>query len=71
MFEPIDEEVGEIQVTSRTDLEGKTQTAHQQLRKKKSSRQARQKCYNKKEETVKLLPDYQANSNIEMEAMMK
>ena len=71
MFEPIDEEVSEIQVTSWTDLEGKMQKVHQQLRKKKSYRQARQKCYDKKEETVKLLPDYPANSNMEMEAIMK
>ena len=48
MFEPIDKEISEIQVTSWTDLEGKMQKAHQQLRKKKSYRQARQKCYNKK-----------------------
>ena len=47
------------------------QKAHQQLRKKKSYRQARQKCYDKKEEPVELLPDYPANSNMEMEAMMK
>ena len=70
-FEPIDKEVSEIQVTSWTDLEGKMRNAHQQLRKKKSYRQARQKCYDKKEETVKLLPDYPANSNMEMEAIMK
>ena len=37
-FEPIDEEVSEVQVTSWTDLEGKMQKAHQQLRKKKSYR---------------------------------
>ena len=48
MFEPIDEEVSEVQVTSWTDLEGKMRKAHQQLRKKKSYRQARQKCYDKK-----------------------
>ena len=70
-FEPIDEEVSEVQVTSWTDLEGKMQKAHQQLRKKKSHRQAKQKCYDKKEEPVELLPDYPANSNMEMEAMMK
>ena len=70
-FEPIDEEVSEVQVTSWTDLEGKMRKAHQQLRKKKSYRQARYKCYNKKEEPVELLPDYPANSNMEMEAMMK
>ena len=35
-FEPPDEEISEIQVTSWTDLEGKMQKAHQQLRKKKS-----------------------------------
>ena len=37
-FEPIDEEVSEVQVTSWTDLEGKMQKVHQQLRKKKSYR---------------------------------
>ena len=47
------------------------QKAHQQLRKKKSYRQARQKCYDKKEEPVELFPDYPANSNMEMEAMME
>ena len=40
-FEPIDKEVSEIQVTSWTDLEGKMQKAHQQLRKRKSYRQVR------------------------------
>ena len=35
MFEPIDEEVSEIQVTSWTDLEGKMRKVHQQLSKKK------------------------------------
>ena len=52
MFEPIDEEISEIQVTSWTDLEGKMRKAHQQ-------------------ETVKLLPDYPENSNMEMETTMK
>ena len=33
-FEPIDKEVNEVQVTSWTDLEGKMQKAHWQLRKK-------------------------------------
>ena len=70
-FEPIDKKVSEIQVTSWTDLEGKVQKVHQQLRKKKSYRQARQKCCDKKEEPMKLLPDYPANSNMEMEAMIK
>ena len=37
-FEPIDEEVSDIQVTSWTDLEGKMQKVHWQLRKKKSYR---------------------------------
>ena len=37
-FEPINEEVSEVQVTSWTDLEGKMQKVHQQLRKKKSYR---------------------------------
>ena len=37
-FEPIDEEVSEVQVTSWTDLEGKMQKVHPQLRKKKSYR---------------------------------
>ena len=70
-FELIDEEISEIQVTSWTDLEGKMRKAHQQLSKKKSYRQARQKCYDKKEEPMKLLPDYLANSSMEVEAMMK
>ena len=68
MFKPIDEEISEIQVTSWTDLEGK---AHQQLRKKRSYRQARQKCYDRKKETVELLPDYPENSNMEMKGIMK
>ena len=66
-----EEPVELLQVTSWTDLEGKMRKAHQQLRKKKSFRQARQKCCNEKEEPVELLPDYPANSNMEMEAMMK
>ena len=37
-FEPIDEEVSEVQVTNWTDSEGKMQKVHQQLRKKKSYR---------------------------------
>ena len=65
-FEPIDKDVSEIQATSWTDLEGKMRKVHQQLRKKKSYRQARKKCCNKKEEPVKLLPHYPANSNMEM-----
>ena len=69
-FETI-KEVSEVQVTSWTDLEGKMQKAYQQLRKRKSYRQARQKCYDRIEEPMKLLPDYPANSNMEMEAMMK
>ena len=52
-FEPIDKEVSEIQVANWTDLEGKMQKVHQQFRKKKSYRQAWQKCYDKKEEPVK------------------
>ena len=70
-FETINEEVSEVQVTSWTELEGKMQKVHQQLRKKKSYRQARQKCYDKTEEPMKLLPDYPANSCMEMETMMK
>ena len=37
-FEPIHEEVSEVHVTSWTDLEGKMQKVHWQLRKKKSYR---------------------------------
>ena len=37
-FEPINEEISEVQVTSWTDLEGKMQKVHRQLRKKKSKR---------------------------------
>ena len=70
-FEPIDEEVSEVRETSWTDLDGKMQKAHQQLRKKKSYRQARQKCYDGKENSARLLPDYPADSNMEMETMMK
>ena len=70
-FEPIDEEVSEVQVTSWTDLEGKMRKVHWQLRKKKSYRRARQKCYDKEEEPMKLLPDYPADSCMEMETMMK
>ena len=67
-FEPIDEEISEIQVTSWIDLEGKMRKVHQQFRKKRSYRQARQKCFNRKEEAVELLPE---NSNVEMEGIMK
>ena len=48
-FEPIDEEISKIQVTSWTGLEGKMQKAYQQLRKKRSYRQARQKCFDRKQ----------------------
>ena len=70
-FETINEEVSEVQVTGWTDLEGKMQKAHRQLREKRSYRLARQKCYDKKEEPMKLVPDYPANSCMEMETMMK
>ena len=45
--------------------------AHQQLRKKKSYRKARQEYFKGQENDEKLLPDYQADSNMEMETMMK
>ena len=61
-------EVSKVQVTGWTDLEGKMQKAHWQLRKKKSYRRARQKCHDKEEEPMKLLPDYPADSCMEMEA---
>ena len=70
-FEPINEEVSEVQIISWTDLEGKMQKAPQQLRKKKSYRQARLKCYDKEEEPMKLLPDYPVDSCMEMKTMMK
>ena len=70
-FEPIDDEVSEVRETSWMDLDGKMRKAHQQLRKKKSYRQARQKCCDKKEDSARLLPDYPADSNMEMETMMK
>ena len=54
-FEPIDEEVSEVRETSWTDLDGKMRKAHQQLRKKKRYRQARQKCYDEKEDSARLL----------------
>ena len=47
------------------------QKAHQQLKRKKSYRQARQKCFNRKDEAVELLPDYSENGNVEMEGIMK
>ena len=47
------------------------QKVHQQLRKKKSYRQARQKCFDRKDEAVELLPDYPENSNVEREGIMK
>ena len=70
-FEPIDEDISEIRETSWTDLDGKMRQAHQQLRKKKSYRQARQKCFNGQEDSERLLPDYPVDSNMEMETMMK
>ena len=70
-FEPINEEVSEVQITSWIDLEGKMRKAHRKLRKKKSYRQARQKCYDKEEVPMKLLPDYPADSCMEIETMMK
>ena len=45
--------------------------AHQQLRKKKSYRKARQKYFKGQEDDERLLPDYPADSNMEMETMMK
>ena len=45
--------------------------AHQQLRKKKSYRQARQNCFGGQENSERLLPDYPADSNMEMETTMK
>ena len=71
MFATINEEVSEVQVTSWMDLEGKMQKVHRQLRKKKSYRLARQKCYDKTVEPMKLPPDYPANSSMEIETMMK
>ena len=70
-FEPIDEDISEIRETSWTDLDGKMRQAHQQLRKKKSYRQARQKCFDGQEDSKRLLPDYPVDSNMEMETMMK
>ena len=45
--------------------------AHQQLRKKKSYRKARQKYFKGQEDDERLLPDYPVDSNMEMETMMK
>ena len=44
-FEPIDENINEIRETNWTELDCRMRQAHQQLRKKKSYRQARQKCF--------------------------
>ena len=70
-FEPIDENISQIRETSWTDLDGKMRQAHQQLRKKKSYRQARQKCSNGQGDDERLLPDYPVDDNMEMETMMK
>ena len=70
-FEPIDEDISEIRETSWTDLDGKMRQAHRQLRKKKSYRQARQKCFDGQENSERLLPDYPVDSNMEVETMMK
>ena len=45
--------------------------AHQQLRKKKNYRKARQEYFKGQENDERLLPDYPADSNMEMETMMK
>ena len=44
-FEPIDENINEIRETNWTELDGRMRQVHQQLRKKKSYRQTRQKCF--------------------------
>ena len=70
-FEPIDENINEIRETNWTELDGRMRQAHQQLRKKKSYRKARQEYFKGQEKDEKLLPDYPADSNMEMETMMK
>ena len=70
-FEPIDESINEIRGTNWTELDGRMRQAHQQLRKKKSYRKARQEYFKGQENDEKLLPDYPADSNMEMETMMK
>ena len=44
-FEPIDESINEIRETNWTELDGRMRQAHQQLRKKKSYRKARQEYF--------------------------
>ena len=70
-FEPIDESINEIRETNWTELDGRMRQAHQQLRKKKSYRKARRKYFKGQEDDERLLPDYPADSNMEMETMMK
>ena len=70
-FEPIDENINEIREKNWTELDGRMRQAHQQLRKKKSYRKARQEYFKGQEKDEKLLPDYPADSNMEMETMMK
>ena len=70
-FEPIDESINEIRETNWTELDRRMRQAHQQLRKKKSYRKARQEYFKGQENDEKLLPDYPADSNMEMETMMK
>ena len=70
-FEPIDENINEIRETNWTELDGRMRQVHQQLRKKKSYRQTRQKCFKGREDDERLLPSYPVDSNMEMETMMK
>ena len=58
-FEPIDKNINEIRETNWTELDGRMRQAHQQLRKKKSYRKARQEYFKGQEKDEKLLPDYQ------------
>ena len=70
-FEPVDEEINEIHVTSWTKLEGQMCQAHTQLRRKKSYKRALQRASKEEKELPELLPEYPTDSNMEMETVME
>ena len=70
-FEPVDEEINEIHMTSWTKLEGQMHREHSQLRKKRSYKQALLRALKEEKESLELLPEYPTDSNMEMETIMK
>ena len=69
-FKPLDEEINKIHTNSWTKLEGQMHQAHTQFRRKKGYKQALQRA-SKEKESPEVLPDYPAESNMEMETVMK